>query len=67
MIRRPNRNNVKREPTHKEIRAACARIRAGWSDAERLRRSGAEKSGCWTPPMVDREVMQDALQDTRSK
>jgi hypothetical protein len=32
--------NTSYEPTDDEIRAACARIRAGWDESERRKRAG---------------------------
>jgi hypothetical protein len=39
-VRRSPPPNTPYQPTHDEIRAACARIRAGWDESERRKRAG---------------------------
>ena len=39
-VRRSSPPNTFYQPTNDEIRAACARIRAGWDESERRKRAG---------------------------
>ena len=41
------------EPTLRDIRRACERIQAGWSERERDKRAGRLRAVTWMPPSVD--------------
>lgn len=44
---------AKHEPTPDEIARECAKIRATWSESERLKRLVAPPSPAWHPPLYD--------------
>ena len=45
------------EPTAREIREACRRIRAQWTDRERRRRAGQVADEHWTPPTITGDLL----------
>jgi hypothetical protein len=44
-------------PTSREIREACERIQAGWSERERRKRSGQAEGRRWLPPLIDSDTL----------
>jgi len=58
---RQEAEDMSRDPTQREIKKRCEKVRKGWSDKERKRREFGVRGGeCgvamgvrpWTPPMV---------------
>lgn len=39
-------------PSRRDIRAACDRIQAVWSDTERRKRAGLPREEPWLPPTI---------------
>ena len=44
-------------PTSHDIQQACERIQEGWSDREKLKRSGRAEGRHWLPPLVESETL----------
>ncbi len=45
-------------PSSHDIRQACDRIQAGWSERERRKRAGWIEGGHWLPPLVETDALQ---------
>ena len=48
------------DPTPEEIAAACAEIRAGWSEGEKQRRSAWAVCEPWEAPEVEVDEVQES-------
>jgi hypothetical protein len=51
------------EPTPRDIRRACERIQAGWSEKERDKRAGRLRPVTWMPPSVDWNALTEAVNE----
>lgn len=51
------------EPTPRDIRRACERIQAGWSERERDKRAGRLRAVTWMPPNVDWSAITEAVNE----
>lgn len=51
------------EPSLRDIRRACERIQAGWSDRERDKRAGRLRAVTWMPPSVDWNAVTEAVNE----
>jgi len=51
------------EPTLRDIRRACERIQAGWSERERDKRAGRLRAVTWVPPSVDWSALTEAANE----
>lgn len=51
------------EPTPRDIRRACERIQAGWSERERDKRAGRLRAVTWVPPSVDWRALTEAVNE----
>ncbi len=44
-------------PTSHDIQRACEEIQEGWSEREKLKRSGRAEERHWSPPLIDSETL----------
>ncbi len=56
-MKRDRRSEKVYLPTSHDIQQACERIQEGWSDREKLKRSGRAEGRHWLPPLVDSETL----------
>jgi len=51
------------DPTPRDIRRACERIQAGWSEREEDKRAGRLRASTWMPPSVDWNSLTEAVNE----
>ncbi len=51
-MKRDKRSEKVYLPTSRDIQQACEEIQQGWSERERLKRSGRAEGRHWSPPLV---------------
>ena len=56
-MKRDRRSEKVYLPTSHDIQQACERIQEGWSDREKLKRSGRAEGRHWLPPLVESETL----------
>lgn len=52
------------EPSGRDIRDACRRIQAGWTDHERRKRAGLPRLEPWAPPVVPSSYLSTEMDTT---
>jgi hypothetical protein len=55
-MKRDRRSDKVYLPTSHDIQKACEEIQKGWSEREKLKRSGRSEGRHWLPPLVDSET-----------
>lgn len=56
-MKRDRRSEKVYLPSSHDIQEACERIQKGWSERERLKRSGGDERWRWLPPVVECESL----------
>ena len=56
-MKRDRRSEKVYLPTSHDIERACEKIQEGWSERERLKRSGRADGRHWSPPIIESETL----------
>ena len=56
-MKRDKRSEKVYLPSSHDIQQACEEIQQGWSERERLKRSGRAEGRHWSPPLVNTESL----------
>ena len=56
-MKRDRRSEKVYLPTSHDIQQACEKIQQGWSEREKLKRSGRTEGKHWLPPLVESESL----------
>ncbi len=57
LMKRDRRSENVYLPDSHDIQQACEEIQEGWSDRERLKRSGRMEGQHWLPPLIESETL----------